>query len=132
MKYHISESMAKKGGICPHCKKFIRANGVGPDDFPALTSMLNKLPSSHVLKYGANFHDIYYHLGTNIVKSGYISAYDAQAIADLLMFEKNKLNIKRVCKFYSRPFYYAMNYRNYLFVRIFGHRFFGDKNCKKA
>jgi len=128
--HHISDHFAANGGLCPHCKKQIRANGVGPDDFPALTSMLNKLPSSHILKYGANFHDIYYHLGTNVLKTGFISAKDAQRRADKIMFRKNQDHIKKTCKVWARPFYYSMNYRNYLFVKMFGHRFFGDKNCE--
>ena len=116
----ITEDLAQQGGSCPVCGKFFRPNGIGPTSTPELATMLNNLPTSHVLKYGANFHDWGYHFGGGV---------NDRKAADELMFSKNKWKIGSCVKWYSRPFYHAANYRNYLFVRAFGAKFFGKDNC---
>lgn len=116
----ITKQMANNGGNCPVCGKFIRPNGVGPDDTPELTTILNNLPSNHLLKYGANFHDWFYHIGGSDVD---------RYVADLTMFFLNKDLIRERCRWYSSWFYHLMNYRNYLFVREFGSNFFGKDGC---
>ena len=44
----ITEDIAEQGGNCPVCGKLFRPNGVGPQNIPELTSVLNALPTSHV------------------------------------------------------------------------------------
>ena len=79
----LTEIMVLNGFICPVCGKFFKPNGVGPESAPKLTKLLNKLPSSHVLRYGAYWHDSAYHLGKN---------WGSREDADLLMYEKNEWN----------------------------------------
>jgi len=117
----ITEDIAEQGGNCPVCGKLFRPNGVGPQNIPELTSVLNALPTSHVLRYGANFHDWLYHIGK--------TEADRKA-ADELMYAKNKWKIGVCVKYYKRAFYHAANYRNYLFVRWFGKKFFYKDGCK--
>ena len=117
----ITEDLAQQGGSCPVCGKMFRPNGIGPQDIPELATMLNNLPTSHVLKYGCNFHDWGYHFG---------GSDKARKEADDLMYAKNKWKIGAYVKWYSRPFYHAANYRNYWFVRTFGAKFFGKDGCK--
>ena len=116
----ITDNLAQMGGECPVCGRVFRANGIGPSDIPELTSVLNALPTSSVLRYGANWHDWLYHIGK--------TEADRKA-ADELMYAKNKWKIGVCVKWYSRPFYHAANYRNYWFVRTFGAKFFGKDNC---
>ena len=118
----ITERMALQGGICPCCKKFFRPNGVGPDAIPELTTVLNKLPSSSILKHGANFHDWAYHLGT---------LWGCRESADLLFYEKNEEKIKRECSIFTAWFYRIMNKRNYLFVKELGQTFWDQNGCTK-
>lgn len=117
----ITDNLAQQGGNCPVCGKEFTPNGIGPQDIPELTSVLNSLPTSHILRYGANFHDWLYHIGT--------TEADRKA-ADDLMFAKNRWKIGVCVKWYNRPFYHISNYRNYLFVRAFGKKFFYKDGCK--
>jgi hypothetical protein len=119
-KHYISEYMALRGGKCPSCGRFFRPNGVGPEDNAALSSLLSKLPSDHILRYGANFHDWAYHMGSD---------WGTREDADLLMLQKNRQEILRKVAVWSRWFYYAMNYRNYWAVRIGGKKHFNSKGC---
>lgn len=116
----ITDDLAQQGGSCPVCGKMFRPNGIGPTAIPELATMLNNLPTSHVLKYGANFHDWGYHFG---------GSDKARKEADELMYAKNRWKIGACVKWYKRAFYHAANYRNYLFVRAFGAKFFGKDNC---
>ena len=121
-KLNITEEMASKGFQCPVCGQFFRGNGLGPSDIPELTTALNSLPSSHVLKYGANYHDIAYHLGP---------AWGSRKDADDLMLSKNKEKIGRLHRSWlEKQWLHAMNYRNYWAVRAFGSKFWNEKGCK--
>jgi hypothetical protein len=121
MKYVITEDLASRGGLCPFCKKYFRPNGIGPIKWQVLAHVLNSLPSSHCLKYGANFHDWAYHLAEN---------FGTRLEADRLMLEKNKEFIDKYCIGLNRFFYHAMNYRNYWAVRAFGNKIWNQKDCK--
>lgn len=118
--FQISEDLALNGGVCPKCGRYFRANGVGPKDNQMLTSMLNALPSSHILKYGAGYHDWMYHFG---------GAEEDRKFADDVMFLKNEERIKEKIPGYQRWFYHACNWRNYIMVRTFGKKHFGKDNC---
>jgi hypothetical protein len=117
----ITEGLASKGGHCPVCGRFFRPNGVGPQSYETLSSVLNWLPSSSILRYGANFHDWYFHLGSN---------WGTQEYADKIMFELNEKEIKRRCKWFNSWYYRLANKRNYLFVREFGHNYWDKDGCK--
>ena len=85
----ISEYLAQNGGLCPICLKFIKPNGVGPSDCETLTTVLDNLPSSHLLRWGANFHDVAYHMGDN---------FGTRQEADDLFLKKNQEIIAKKCK----------------------------------
>jgi hypothetical protein len=87
-----------------------------------LATVLDNLPSSHLLRYGANYHDWAYHMG---------DLWGSRLEADNLMVEKNEEKIKRECSVFTTWFYRAMNRRNYLFVREFGSSFWGKDGCKE-
>jgi hypothetical protein len=113
--------MAERGGICPVCKKWYRPNGVGPSDLPELTRVLDNLPSSGLLRYGANWHDWSYHIGVN---------WGSRMEADILMFEKNEEIIDKKGTWWNRWFYRWANERNYRAVRDFGAKFWNENGCK--
>ncbi len=118
----VTEEMAARGGLCPVCGHQFRPNGVGPTDIKELATALNSLPSSHVLKYGANWHDWAYHLGR---------AFGSREQADDLMLTKNREKIGRLHRSWiEKQWLYAMNYRNYYAVRVFGSKFWNKKGCK--
>jgi len=117
----ITERMAERGGICPVCQKWFRPNGIGPTDVKELVTVLNELPSSHLLRYGANWHDWAYHLGP---------AWGTRDEADLMMFLKNEDIIAKKGKWWNRWFYRAANQRNYQIVRELGWKFWSANGCK--
>jgi hypothetical protein len=117
----LSEKLAQNGGYCPVCGNFFRPNGVGPQDDRMLSSMLSLLPSSHILKFGANYHDWFFHLGKN---------WGSQEQADYMMFTLNEVKIREKCKWWNAWYYRTMNKRNYLFVREFGHNYWDKDNCR--
>jgi hypothetical protein len=117
----ITDEMAKDGGMCPFCLRYFRPNGVGPIKWRVLTSALNSLPSSHALKFGANFHDWAYHFAEN---------FGTRLEADNLMLEKNKMFIESFCFGCHKTFYHLMNYRNYWVVRVFGEKIWRQRDCK--
>jgi hypothetical protein len=117
--------LSKEGYRCKKCGKQI-INGIGPDNFPVVATILNSLPSSHVLKWAANYHDYLYHKGGD---------EDARSYADVMFYKLGEWIIKKKVVWYKRWCYSAMNKRNYLFVRMFGKKYFGDDGCsveKKA
>jgi hypothetical protein len=116
----VTDKMANEGGICPVCAKFFIPNGVGPVSLPQLTTVLNNLPSSHILRHGARYHDWYYHFAGN---------WGERKDADLIMYRLNEAEIKKKCEWYNAWFYNAMNYRNYIFCRIFGEKIWNLKDC---
>ena len=118
----ITEEMAERGGICPECGKFFRPNGIGPEDIPELTTVLDKLPSSALLRYGARFHDWMYHLGV---------LWGPRELADLVMYWKNEAIIAEKGKWWNRWYYRAANLRNYQIVREFGWKFWNKNGCKE-
>ena len=122
--FEISEGLAQFGGNCPICGKYFLPSGVGPEDVPALNTALNNLPSSHILRYGANYHDFAYHMG---------SLWGTRLQADRLMLSKNKQKIKSLKMGWLKSmFYYTMNQRNYYAVRMFGGKFWNSKGCKEV
>lgn len=119
MKYLITEDLASNGGLCPCCKKFFRPNGVGGEG-SILTPIIDNLPSSHILRYGANYHDWFFHMGDK---------WGTQKEADRIMYELNEKQISLKCKWWNAWYYRIMNKRNYLAVRKFGHNFWGKDAC---
>ena len=118
-KIEITEKMALNGAVCPVCSKFFMPNGVGPMSSPTLTKWLSKLPSDHVLRYGAMFHDWAYHCGPN---------WGLRIEADQLMYDKNEIQIKK-CAWYKRGWLRLMNKRNYFMVRKFGESSYEAEGC---
>ena len=120
--FEISEGLAQFGGNCPLCGKHFSPNGIGPSDIPQLASALDGLPSSHILRYGANYHDFCYHFG---------SLWGTRKQADDLMLDKNRERIAYLkLGWIKSSFYYSMNLRNYWAVRLFGGKFWNEKGCK--
>ena len=119
MKIDVTESMAAFGGVCPICKKFFKPNGVGGKGH-ILTPIIDNLPSSSVLRYGCNFHDWFYHLADN---------WGTRKHADDEMYRLNKVKINKDISWYKRSFYHLMNYRNLIGVRIFGKKFWKQRDC---
>jgi hypothetical protein len=117
----LSEMLVQKGGICPICGKYFRPNGVGPSDIPELTTVLDNLPSSILLRYGSNFHDWAYHLGP---------AWGTREDADFLMYAKNEAIITEKGNWWNRWLYRIANKRNYMAVREFGWKFWNENWCK--
>jgi hypothetical protein len=111
--------MVKAPEICPYCKKHV-TNGVGPYDLPKVTMMLGALPSSHMFKMAADWHDFHYHIGRTELD---------REIADKLFYKDMLAAIKEHCHWYSRAWYRVHAWRNYCFVRKFGSKFFGYKGC---
>ncbi len=120
-KFEITEDMALKGVLCPSCGEFYVGNGTGPESSPTLRKWLSTLPSDHILRYGAMFHDFAYHCGPS---------WGSQLEADQLMLNKNEERIQQKCSWYSKWFYYSMNWRNYIMVRQFGESSYNSKGCK--
>ena len=121
--FNIPDKLADEGGRCPLCGSFLKRGELGPSDVPELTSALSALPSTHVLSYGARRHDVCYHMGPS---------WGTRKQADDLMFDKNKEYIKSLnLGFFKSLFLNAMNYRNWLTVRVFGDKFWNNKGCKR-
>ncbi len=118
----ITEEMATKGGVCPICGKFFKPNGVGPMDSKTLTTILNKIPSSSILRYGANYHDWAYHIGKR---------FGSRRKADMLMYQMNKIKIDKECNWLTAWYYHAANKRNYIFVRRFGESAYDHDGCDR-
>ena len=121
MEIVVTDEMAYKGGICVICGKYYTPNGIGPVCLPQLTTVLNNLPSSHILRHGARYHDWYYHFADN---------WGKRSDADLIMYRLNQMEIDKKCQWYNAWFYNAMNYRNYIFCRMFGETIWKQKDCK--
>jgi hypothetical protein len=120
--FEISDKLADEGGNCPLCGTHLERGKLGPNDVPVLTPVLNNLPSSHILSYGARRHDIAYHAG---------SLWGTRRQADDLMLDKNRERIAYLkLGWIKSSFYYTMNWRNYWAVRLFGAKFWNEKGCK--
>lgn len=115
----VTKEMAEKGGVCPICGRFFKPNGVGGEG-DILTPIIDNLPSSSVLRFGCNFHDWFFHLGNN---------WGTREQADKMMYELNEKQISLKCKWWNAWYYRIMNYRNYIAVRKFGHRFWDKDGC---
>lgn len=108
--------------VCPICNKDV-TNGVGPSDLPEVTKVLNNLPSSHIFRGAADWHDLRYHLG--------YTEWDRKKADD--KFYKDMLEaIDSNCSWYSRGFYRLQASRNYWFVRKFGKSFFNYQGCSSV
>jgi hypothetical protein len=105
--------------VCPICGKNV-TNGVGPSDMPEMTKFLNSLPSSYMFHNAADWHDYGYHLGG--------TEADRKS-ADEFFYNCMMHEIKS-SPWYLRAWYKIQAYRNYIFVRKFGGKFFNFKGCR--
>lgn len=122
--FKISEELAERGGNCPLCGKYLKRGELGPSDVPIITSALSALPTTHVLSYGARYHDVAYHMGTS---------WGTRLQADNLFLDKNKEKIASLaCNIFSKFALHAANYRNYWAVRCFGAKFWDEGGCKNG
>lgn len=108
--------------VCPICGIDV-TNGVGPEKLPEVTKLLNNLPSSHLFRKAADWHDYGYHIGYREV--------DRQT-ADEFFYRAMLEAIHQECSWYSRCWYRLQAYRNFLFVRKFGRHFFNYKGCSSG
>jgi hypothetical protein len=120
MKYIIDDNLAFNGGICPKCGKYFKPNGVGPKKLENISTIIGMLPSSHILRRGASYHDWYYHIGGNDV-----DRYEA----DNLMLRINMTDIKNKCSLFTAWWYRICSRRNYDIVRKYGADYFGKDGC---
>lgn len=107
--------------VCPHCLKDV-TNGVGPSDLPLVTKFLSELPSSHIFRIAANWHDYSYHLGYREVD---------RTMADEFFYRDMLESVSAKCNWFLRPWYRLQAWRNYLFVRKYGRMFFNYDGCVK-
>lgn len=108
--------------FCPICRADV-TNGLGPSGLPMFTKFLQLLPSSHLFSDAANWHDMLYHSG---------STESDRKKADDIFLELMNRAIRKRCKWFVRPWYKLSAYRNYLFVRKFGWKFFNYQGCKRT
>jgi hypothetical protein len=108
--------------ICPYCLNDV-TNGVGPSNLPEVTELLNNLPSSHIFRKAADWHDYFYHLG--------YSEFHRRA-ADEYFYSLMLTAVDENCAWYLRPWYRLQAYRNYWFVGKFGSAFFNYAGCSCA
>jgi len=108
--------------VCPKCGKKV-TNGIGPSDMPEVTKFLGALPSSHIFRIAADWHDYGYHLGKTEAE---------RKAADELFYDCMMHEIESSCHWYSKAWYKLQAYRNYCFVREFGSKFFNYKGCPAA
>ena len=122
--FEIAEQLVLVGGPCPCCGRLFHPNGLGPENSVVITRVLGLLPSTHLLTYGARWHDWAYHFGPN---------WGPRAEADLLFWLKNEEEIDREChNFLTRWYYRRCNRRNYLAVREFGEASWNKDKCERA
>lgn len=105
--------------VCPYCLQDV-TNGVGPSDLPEVTKLLNDLPSSHLFRKAADWHDYGYHLGYSEIH---------RKIADEFFLADMLAAVNESCRWYSRGWYRLQAYRNYWFVKKYGGNFFNYKGC---
>lgn len=101
---------------CHRCGEKV-CNGVGPSGLPHITTILNKLPSSHLFFEDACMHDIDYHDQIGKKK------------ADKLFLERMYLSVKKT-KYFGRWWWYLQARRNYRFVNLFGDSAYKEGGCK--
>lgn len=106
--------------VCPFCKKDV-TNGVGPADLPTVTKVLNDLPSSHIFRKAAEWHDYNYHIGYE---------ENHRKVADESFYRNMVAAIKESRPWYFIGWYRLQAYRNFWFVRKFGSNFFNYKGCR--
>ena len=120
--------------VCECCGKVV-ANGVGPSGMPIVTTILNKLPSSHIFYRDACNHDMNYHrqIGKQLA--------DAMFLTDMKLscyrkFPEHKsrwydwVNPKNGYNFTMRNFFLLMADRNYLFVDKWGDEAYKEGICE--
>lgn len=105
--------------VCPKCQRDV-TNGVGPSALPGVTKLLNHLPSSHLFRRAADWHDYGYHIGMTEAH---------RKAADDYFYYCMLADIKTDCIWFLRPWYRIQAYRNYVFVRKFGSHFFNYRGC---
>ena len=107
--------------VCPHCLQDV-TNGIGPDDLPEVTKLLNNLPSSHIFRLAADWHDFGYHIGYK---------EDHRQMIDETYLQHMIFSINKSFSWYLRGWYRLQAYRNYWCVRQFGSKFFNYDGCPK-
>ena len=108
--------------VCPFCLNDV-TNGIGPSDLPEVTKLLNNLPSSHVFRSAADWHDYLYHLG---------ATEDNRCDADHIFYDYMLEAVEEKCVWFSKWWYRLQAKRNFIAVREFGGNFFNYKGCFKG
>ena len=108
--------------VCPYCLKDV-TNGIGPSDLPEVTTLLNNLPSSHIFRKAADWHDYLYHIG--------YSEFHRRA-ADEYFYNLMFRAVDENCRWYLRGWYRLQAKRNFWFVSKFGESFFNYAGCSGA
>ena len=127
---------------CRFCTLIV-ANGVGPSGLPTVTTILNKLPSSHVFYRCACQHDVDYHeqIGKVLSDTRFLIAMKNSAWLLYPVIERDHwyswLNPKRILStldtsgdFTKRRALIAFAYRNYYFVKWLGKQAYKEGACK--
>ena len=127
--------------ICNFCFEIV-ANGVGPSGIPHITTILNKLPSSHVFYRDACQHDKDYHeqVGKSSADDHFLNSMIESAWELYPVIEREHwyswLNPKRTLEsldtfgdFAKRRALIAFAYRNYYFVKFCGARAYKEGAC---
>jgi hypothetical protein len=129
---------------CSRCGEKV-VNGVGPSGMPAVTTILNKLPSSHAFYCDACQHDCDYHdqIGKEKADIDFLNNMKSTAFELFPVVERKHwyswLNpmsavdaARTSYRFSKRRALVAMAWRNYFFVKYFGGAAYREGACKKA
>ena len=128
---------------CRYCGEKV-CNGVGPSGLPFVTTILNKLPSSHVFFLPACNHDVDYHEQKDKVMADkqFLVRMKVAAFKKYPVVEREHwyswLNpVKAIDAlgaakdFSARRALIAFAYRNYYAVKWFGDSAYKEGKCKK-
>ena len=126
--------------VCYDCKEIV-ANGVGPSGLPLTTTILNKLPSSHMFYRDACQHDMDYHrhIGKELADNAFLANMLRRVVDELPMVSSKGLGFwgrmgaksQNIAIQAHRKFYVGMAYRNFWFVYEFGDEAYADGACEK-
>lgn len=129
--------------VCPVCGEVV-VNGVGPSGMPIVTTVLNKLPSSHVFYRPACQHDVDYHLQIGKKEADIIflknmkkAAWDLYPVVErdhwYSWFNPKKAisALGTAGDFSKRRALIAFAYRNYYAVKWCGKSAYKEGGCKE-
>lgn len=110
--------------VCMRCGEIV-ANGVGPSGLPMITTILNKLHSSHIFYIDACEHDEGYHLqeGKDLVDRKFLESMKESVreeytfVTGTGFWGKIRATARNSAIQSKRSFFLGMAYRNYWFVR---------------